>query len=79
MRWTWTWNELDLVELEYEMFAPLELEPNFECEISGIDDLPPHATPIDYLIGVQPKYSNYKTLESRIDSFNVTRGASIRY
>ena len=37
-----------IAELEYEMFSPLELEPDFECEISVIDDLTPHATPIDY-------------------------------
>ena len=60
-----------IAELEYETFSPLELEPDFKCEISVIDDLTPHATPIDYLIEVQPKYSNYKTLERRIDSFNV--------
>ena len=60
-----------IAELDYELFSPLEPEPDFECEISVIDDLTPHATPIDYLIGVQPKYSNYKTLQSRIDSFDV--------
>lgn len=60
-----------IAELEYEMFSPFELESDFECEISVIDDLTPHATPIDYFIGVQPKYSNYKTLQSRIDSFDV--------
>ena len=60
-----------IAELDYELFSPLKSEPDFECEISVIDDLTPHSTPIDYLIGVQPKNSNYKTLQSRIDSFDV--------
>ena len=46
-----------LAELDYELFSPFETEPDFESEIeSSIDDLTPHATPIDYLIGVEPKY-----------------------
>ena len=61
-----------LAELDYERFSPFESEPNFEIDFSSIiDDLTPNATPIDYLIGVEPKYKNYLPIQNRIDSFDV--------
>ena len=61
-----------LAELEYELFSPLETEPDFESEIgSFVDDLTPQASPIDYFIGVEPKYKSYISIRIRIDSFEV--------
>ena len=60
-----------IAELEYELHTSFETESDFENELSAIDDLTPHTTPIDYLVGVEPKYSNYLRLQSRIDSFDV--------
>ena len=60
-----------IAELDYELFSSFEPEPDFESELSVVDDLTTYTTPIYYLIGVQQKYSNYKTLQSRIDSFDV--------
>ena len=60
-----------LAELEYELHTELELLPDSENDFSNIDEFTPQITPIDYLIGDQPKYINYISLQSRIDSFNV--------
>lgn len=35
------------------------------------DELTPQFTPIDYLLGVKPKYVEYCSLQKRIDSFDV--------
>ena len=60
-----------IAELDYELHTPFEPQPDFENDMSIIDDLTPHTTPIDYFIGVEPKYRNYMRLQSRIDSFSV--------
>ena len=61
-----------LAELDYEPFSSLDTEPDFEAGIcTFIDDLTPQATPIDYLIGVEPKYKNFMLIQSRIDSFDM--------
>ena len=60
-----------LAELEYELHTQLELLPEFESYLSNTDELTPQITPIDYLIGDEPKYKNYLNLQSRIDSFSV--------
>ena len=65
-----TYNNV-IAELEYELHTPFETESDFENELSAIDDLTPHTTPIDYFVGVEPKYSYYLRLQSRIDSFIV--------
>ena len=61
-----------LAELDYELFSLFEAESDFEYEIGVLfDDLTPQATPIDFLIGVEPKYKNYAAIQIRIDSFDV--------
>jgi hypothetical protein len=60
-----------LAELEYELHTQLELLPDSETDLSNIDELTLQITPIDYLIGDEPKYRNFLNLQSRIDSFNV--------
>ena len=65
-----TYNNV-IAELEYELNTPFETESDFENELNAIEDLTPHTTPIDYLVGVEPKYSYYLRLQSRIDSFSV--------
>ena len=56
-------------ELDYELFFQFETNLNIEAEWSGLDDLTPPASLIDYLIGVPPKHITFNTLMSRIDSF----------
>lgn len=36
-----------------------------------MDDLTPELTPIDYLLGASPKHPEYRTLQTRIDTFDV--------
>ena len=58
-------------ELDYELHTLFESQLDFESELSVIYGLTPHTTPIDYFVGVEPKYKNYVRLQSRIDSFSL--------
>ena len=60
-----------IAELDYELYTPFETKLEIENELNTIDDLAPHTTPIDYFVGAEPKYKNYMTIQSRIDSFDV--------
>ena len=61
-----------IAELEYEMLSHFQSEPDFESELSVVDDLTPQSTPIDYLIGVPPKHREYLSIQKRVDSFEVS-------
>ena len=59
-----------LAELEYERFSLFDSEPDFESKPSVDDDLTLLSTTIDYLIGGEPKYRDFISAQSRIESFD---------
>ena len=60
-----------LAELYYERYSNFESEPDFESELSVEDELTPQFSPVDYLLGVKPKYVEYSSIQKRLDSFDV--------
>ena len=60
-----------IAELEYERYSCFEYEPNFESELSVEDELTLQFTPVDFLLGVKPKSVEYRSIQIRIDSFDV--------